>query len=115
MRLTVATTLALLSLCVAANAEKQRPFLCWGIAEVTGSGATYDQPGGLEIGRLDPNTTYKLGDEPREFDGEAWWEVGKAEVSLGWVKRKDLTKLNAGVRCSMFKEFFTEVIRPSLS
>jgi hypothetical protein len=52
MRLTVATVLALLSLCAPANAEKQRPFLGWGISEVTGSSATYDQPGGLEIGRL---------------------------------------------------------------
>src|SRR5262245_22694225 len=37
MRLAVGTILPLLSICVAANAETQGPFLCWGIGEVAGS------------------------------------------------------------------------------
>jgi len=53
-----------------------------------------------------------MGEEAREIDGEVWREVGRAEVSMGWARRTDLTKLNAGVRCLLFKEFFTERYPP---
>jgi len=39
------------------DAEHSRPFLCWGLSEITGSSAIYDWPGGVEIGKLDPGTT----------------------------------------------------------
>src|SRR5262245_25164546 len=108
MKLAVTGLVALLSMCFIARAEPSRPFLCWGFAEITGSNAIYDRPGGEEIGRLDSGTRYLMGEDPREIDGEVWREVRREEITLGWARRKDLTKLRAGVRCLMFKEFFTE-------
>jgi hypothetical protein len=109
--LAVGGVVAILSMCSVARAETSRPFLCWEIAEITGSSAIYDRPGGIEIGKLDPGTTYRMGEEAREIDREVWREVGRAEVSIGWVRRTDLTKLKAGVRC-LLKEFFTERYPP---
>ena len=112
MKLAIGGVLAILSMCPVARAETSRPFLCWGFVEVTGSSALYDRPGGVEIGKLDPGQTYRMGHEAHEIDGEVWREVGRAEVSMGWARRTDLTKLKAGVRCWLFKESFTERYPP---
>ena len=89
MKLAIGTLTVLLSMTAIASAEQAKLFLCWPLSRVTGSSAIYDRPGGIEIGRLDPGATYNMGQEAGEIDGEMWREIGRAEVSMGWVKRTD--------------------------
>jgi hypothetical protein len=100
MKLATRLGILLLTSSSPASAQDALPPNCTGPAGITGGGAIFDAPGGVQIGEGDPSNIY-LWRQRRIIGDETWYELRRDGIVVGWLKATTANSIPIDPECHL--------------